>query len=369
MKALTSRQAIILVLVTIIATKFFILPINLAEGMKQNLLFIMPIFLSFEILLIIGLFKLSIKYEKLSFYEILEKSFGTIYAKIFFILLFALFLGKNIININETYGFFLNTLYEELSPLLYIIPFAILFFYSFIKGLNAIGRTVEILWKLILFGILSALIIGISNMDITNLLPLFNEPITDSLTSLQENIFWFGDYFIFLILFGDIRYEKKFIKNLSFALIICFILVLIFFIVYYCLFPYSSGLHHFAVSEVTQFAPTVSNFGRLDWITSFIWVMGSIIQSVIYYYCSTKCLKYIFNSKSHITFNIISLSILLLGVYLLHLNLETTITLAQGPIRFTIPLLIILTVVCAPIQQKILERKNVYEKQKYPNID
>lgn len=362
MKALTSRQSIILMLVTIIATKFFIVPIKLAEGMKQNIILVMPIFIILEITLIILLIRFSMKYNNWGFYEILENSFGKIFAKIFFILLFIFFLGKNILNINETYSFFLYTLYEELNPLLYIIPLSILMFYSFLKGLNSIGRTLEILCKILLFGIIAAIVIGITSVDFSNLLPLFEEPIEDSLYTLQENIFWFGDYFVFLIIFGDIKYNKGYFKYLMWIIGMAFIILLTFYITYFCLFPFSAGIQHFAVSDITQYT-TMGSWGRIDWITSFIWTMASILQSIIYYYCATKCLEKIFSYKNNLYTNILSLTILLVLIMVINFNFSNTIAIAQGPVRFVVPILAISCLIFTPIQNHIIKRKNIYERQ------
>lgn len=368
MKALTSRQSIILMLVTIIATKFFIVPIKLAEGMEQNIILVMPIFILLEIALIILLVKFSMRYSNWSFYEILENSFGKIFAKVFFILLFIFFLGKNILNINETYSFFLYTLYEDLNPLLYIIPLSLLMFYGFLKGLNSIGRTLEILCKILLFGIITAIIIGISSVDFSNLLPLFEPPIENSLFTLQENIFWFGDYFVFLIILGDIKYNKGYFKHLMWVIIGAFIILLTFYITYFCLFPFSSGIQHFAVSDITQYT-SMGDWGRIDWLTSFIWTMASILQAIIYYYCSTKCLQYIFKFKNDLYTNILSLTILLIFVLLINFNFSNTIAIAQGPIRFLVPILAITCFISTPIQNHILKRKNIYEKQSYPRYN
>ena len=76
MKELTARQSIIIMLITIIATKFFVLPILLAEGLKQNIVIIMPLFVIMEILVIYVILRTAVKNENLSFYELLEKTFG-----------------------------------------------------------------------------------------------------------------------------------------------------------------------------------------------------------------------------------------------------------------------------------------------------
>jgi len=362
MKELTARQSILIMVISVLATKFFILPTQLIEIMKQDVVMIMLAYLAVEILLIAIITKVAVKHPDLTFYELLEKSFGKIYAKLIFLLLFGFFIAKNLLVMNETFAFFLNTLYDELNALVYIVPSVIIFFFAYIKGLKCIGRTIELIWIFIIIGLLLTILLATPNVDITNLLPLFDVPLENSLQNLQENIFWFGDFFIFLIFFGKIDYNKKYTKKMVIAMFCVLAIIVLFLGVYFCLFPYSTGVQHFAVSDITQFSPRLSNFGRIDWLTSFVWTLASLMQAIIYFYCTCETLKYILGTSNKVVICSISLVILLIFATMLGGNLTITLSLAQSPFRFIVLVLIVAGFLLTPIHSYIITRRTKNEK-------
>lgn len=348
-KDITGRQAIILVAIVMCATKFFILPSNLVSVAKQNVVYIMILFFVLEFLLLLVMVQVSMLHPNKTFYNLVEDSLGKYIAKGIHLLFFVFFIVKMLINIIETYTFFLGTLYDELSPLLYFIPTLFLIFYMTYIGLRSIGRCSELLWVFVVAGLSISFFTALPNVDFGYMLPIFENGPSDAITALSNNVLWFGDYFVYLFFMGKIKFGKNYFKKIAIVSLIIFLVVVIFITVIYCLFPYTSSLIHYGVSDITQTNTRVSNVGKLDWLNVTVWAFASIIQTVIFAYCAEECLSKVFNIKRKAVSCLISLAILSIGLYLFEFNLVTLVDTVQGPLRYLFWLLLFIALNIATI--------------------
>lgn len=333
-KDITGRQAIILVAIVMCATKFFILPSNLLAVGGQNVVYVMIFFFVIEFLLLLVLVRISMLHPDKTFYTLLQESIGTFFAKFVHLLFFAFFIVKILINIVETYTFFLGTLYDEFSPLLFTIPLLFLIFYMTYIGLRSIGRCSELLWVFVLAGLSISFFTALPNVDLSYMLPIFENGPSDALTALSKNIMWFGDYFVYLFFMGKIRFKENYFRNIALTTLIVFLAVVVFIMVIHCLFPYTASLIHYGVSDITQTNTRVTNVGKLDWLNVTVWTFACLIQTVIFSHCAEECLSKVFNIKSKATSCLVSLVFVVVGLYLLQFNLVTLIHIAQSPLRF-----------------------------------
>lgn len=333
-KDITGRQATILVAIVMCATKFFILPSNLLAVGGQNVVYTMLLFFVVEFLLLMIMVRVSMLNPNKTFYTLLQESVGTFVAKLVHILFFVFFLVKIMINIVETYTFFLGTLYDDFSPILFTIPLLFLIFYMTYIGLRSIGRCSELLWVFVLAGLGISFFTALPNVDLSYMLPIYESGPNEALMAINNNILWFGDYFVYLFFMGKIKFKKYYFRNFALISLIVFVAVIVFIMVIHCLFPYTASLIHYGVSDITQTNARVTNIGKLDWLNVTVWTFACLIQTVIFSHCAEECLSKVFNIKRKSTSCLISLVFIIIGLYFLQFNLVTLIHIAQGPLRY-----------------------------------
>lgn len=342
-KDITGRQAIIIVAMVMCATKFFTLPSNLVTLAKQDVVYVMLLFFAVEFLLLLIMVQISMMHPDKTFYQMLEESVGKIIAKAICLLFFVFFIIKMSINIIETYTFFLGTLYDELSPLLYICPMIFVVFYMTYIGLRSIGRSVEILWVFVVLGLFVSLFVTLPSVDFAYLLPVMENGPDMALEALSKNALWFGDYFVYLFFIGKIKFEKNYFKKMAIISGVTLFTIVFFVAVIHCLFPYISSIIHYGVSDMSQINAKVTDVGRLDWINVAVWTFASIIQTVIFAYCAEESLSCLFNISKKVVSCFISLAILSVLLYWLKFNIVNLIDFVQGPLRYLFAVLFIIS--------------------------
>lgn len=339
-KDITGRQAIILMAIVMCATKFFVLPSNLLTTGHQTVIYVMLLFFVVEFLLLLVMVRVSMLHPDKTFYELLCDSVGVVVAKIVYVLFFVFFIFKLCINIIETYTFFLGTLYDELSSVLYLLPIILLAFYMTYIGLRSIGRSAELLWVFVFLGLAVALIASIPNADFGYMLPIFDGEVDNAISVLSSNSFWFGDYLVYLFFFGKIKFQKNYFTKFAIVCGIVMAVIVLFMAVVYCIFPYTMGMVRYGVSDITHITAHITNIGNLDWLNTTLWTFASIIQTVIFAYCAERCLSAVFNIKYKYISSSISLLILTAVLFILNFRLTTLIAFVQSPVRFLLPILL-----------------------------
>ncbi len=341
-KDITGRQAIVMMAIVMCATKFFILPSNLITNGHQSVIYVMLLFFVIEFLLLLVMVRVSMLHPDKTFYQLLTESVGVVIAKIVYLLFFCFFIIKLSINIIETYTFFLGTLYDELSSVLYVLPILLLAFYMTYIGLRSIGRSAELLWVFVFLGLAVTLIVAIPNADFGYMLPIFDGGANNAITILSNNSLWFGDYFVYLFFLGKIKFDKNYFPKFAIISGLVMLGIVFFMTLFYCIFPYISGIVHYGVSDITHITTHINNIGQLDWLNVTLWTFASIIQTVIFAYCAERCLSDLFNIKYKYLSSSISLIILVVVLMLLDFRLTKLIMFVQGPVHFLFPVLLVI---------------------------
>ena len=341
-KDITGRQAIILIAIVMCATKFFILPSNLLSMGKQDVIYFIMFFFVVEFLLFLVLVRISMLNPNKTFYDIIKQSVGTWFAKIIYVLFFVFFIIKMCINIVETYSFFLGTLYDEMSAILYLLPVLFLVFYMTYIGLRSIGRSAEILWIFVFFGLIMTLIVATPNADFGYMLPIFVDGPARALDAFATNAFWFGDYLVYLFFFGKIKFQKGYFAKMAVVAGVVLALIVYFFMLFHCIFPYISSMVHYGVSDITHIIEHITNIGQLDWLNVTMWTFSTLIQTVIFAYCAEESLSSVFNIRSKSISCLISLVVLVALLIVFDFRLIKLLQFVQGPISYLVLVLLVI---------------------------
>lgn len=329
-KLVSTRQIIVILLISILTLKVLYLPSLLANDIGRDsyiYVFIMLIlnFLSLAIFLII--FN---KNPDLSFYELLQKMFGTIFAKIilFFVMLFFLLRCFGLFQSNFSY--LSENLYSSIKWYNFTITivFGVVFIISF--GLNSIARLIEVFAPITILGFVISLIISVAKADFSNLLPVLENGFLQNIPTIFNFTFWFSDYIIFAIFFGKIKTTKHFNFKICIITLIAIFLVTLFVASSYSLFNYNSVTHTNSISDVLQVLPSTSDMGSFDWLLILIWDIALFLNLLLSFSGAYYCFRHVFFNKHPVFIIFILLFSFLIPSIIVNFDINTGINFVKN---------------------------------------
>lgn len=272
MKKLVSiRQLTFILILSMVTLKVLVLPSLLSKDIGRDSYVYILLFLLFDFIVLLLFMFIFNKYPELSFYEILQKIFGSVIAKIVMFFFFVFFFIKCWGVFQTNYNYLNENLYTSLNWLTFSLPilFGVLYMARF--GVNAAARLVEVCFPIIVAGFLLSLMVGLYRADFSNLLPFMENGFFSKLPNMFRYSFWFGDYIIFIVFFGNIKQEKKQNLKVLLSVFISIFIVVFFMSIVYAVFDYNASTHSNAISDMLQIIPTASDIGNFDWILILIW--------------------------------------------------------------------------------------------------
>ena len=313
-KLVTVRQLILILIVSMLTLKVLYLPSLIAEDIGRDGYLFVFIFLLFDFVVLLFLLYLFNKNPDKSFYEILRNIFGTILSKIIMFIFFLFFFAKCWAVFQSNYNYLNENLYTSLNWLVFSIPilFAVLYMSKF--GVNSAARLSEIFIPIVILGFLFSLFVGLSKADFTELLPFLEKGFLPQFPKFFKYSFWFGDYVILIVFFGNVRQEKKQNLKIIFSILISIFLVAFFIAVVFATFKNNTVCHSNAISDMVQVLATGSDIGNFDWILILIWDIALFIFFMFNSLGAFYCFRQTFFKK----WQLLSISIILLGVFLLN---------------------------------------------------
>ena len=122
MKNLKTRQICLFFIAILPVSKIFILPSTLATY-SQNDLWISAIFnFLLDFVCVLAIIR-ACKNSKMSYFELIESTFGKVFSKVILALYFCYFMIKAVIPLNEQKDYVEQTLYTLMPSKLYFLPF------------------------------------------------------------------------------------------------------------------------------------------------------------------------------------------------------------------------------------------------------
>ena len=296
MKQLKTRQVCFFALAFIPVSKIFFMPSVMANCANQDMW--LSVLFSFIVDFTVLSFCLYVcKKNNLTFFDLVENTFGKKGAKIVCFIFVIYFLLKAVLPLNEHKDYVELTLYTLMPTKLYFLPFFIVTFYFCTKKLNAIGRCVDILWIVTILGFLILISLSLSNADFTAILPVGVNGVKNILKGSYYSLNWFGDSLYILLFSGQFIYKKKDTAKIVVCYVISAILVIAFMIIFYCIFTSIAFRQRFALTEISKYTSVINNLGRFDYIGIFMILFSSIFSLSLPMFFASKLLDYIFNIK------------------------------------------------------------------------
>ncbi len=329
----STNQISLILLVASISLKALLLPSSIANY-AGNAVYISMLFgFFFEFLTLLCVIRILKEYPDKNFLEVLKICYGKVFAVIISCLYIIYFGIKSVFILSEARLFFISTLYEEFSWLLFSIPIFFVVIYIITKNVKVLGRLYEMFFLLIFGALIISLVTGIGVANPTQLLPFAENGFYKILYGYGKNIFMFGDITILLAFCGKIKIEKDFSFKLKRNYIISSVVMILFVTVYYCIYSNISDVLRFAISSIMQFSPRIPNMGRLDWFIICVWCLVLILNFVLSLWIQKTVVKESLNIKNHNTLISVITAVIIFSVtFFIYFNLEYLFDFVQDDI-------------------------------------
>ena len=352
MKSLTTWQMCALLAISVISNKLLMLPSIMYEYAGRDAIFVI-IFKFLLAALFIGILMYALtKNPDKTLRELVSTIIGDVGYRVLAFLVFVVYFFKTFLLLFESELFLGSVMYQDYDKLLFLVPTMLVAGYIAYKGLQTVGRTCEALCGVIFIGLFLTFLLSISELDCSNILPLGIEDFSNYFEALNACFLWFGNYFLIFFCLGDVKMSKNLVGKVYTVFGISTIFVLAFFFVFYANFEYSSGLHKFAISDITQFTPEIASFTKVDWFTVIIWMMTNVLQCAIQIYIMQRTFIEAFGIRKTQVFSFIFLSLILL-IYLFNpFNLSEFIefvTVYVSPFVFFVGITLLILILIATI--------------------
>lgn len=285
-------QLALLYLLLVMGGKFLSLPALLAQDVgHDSWLSVAFAFLWDGICLCFLLWAVKLNEKKLDISAILNKSVTKPASKLLLAIFFVVFVLRTNILLSSCYKMFSVTFDVSTNWIVYVLPIAALAFFAVHKGFNAIARTGQLLFGLILLAVVALFVSPLKEADMGALLPIGEAGWGKILLTSYTRSFWFSDYiFIYFVLDG-IKTEKRIFTPMLISFGVGAALAVVLNAVFASLFGYLSVDFDMAMSKIGVFSAASTNNGRWDWLTLSIWLVSVFIKVIVFIFCAYKCLE------------------------------------------------------------------------------
>lgn len=296
-KTISTNQASLILVIFTVALKFSVLPALTCDYAGNSAYIVALIGLIIDFLSTLVIILLIRKIPDISFFDLLKNTLSKPFAIIVYSILFIYFLIKLLIAMLELHDYYIVTLFENLNPIFFVVTLMLFLVFMFSTGFRTIGRVIEILFWPLTIGIMFTLLYPMGEVEIVNLLPIFQDGIYPIFNGLFKTSFAYGDFMILFMMMGNIKYSKKATKKmlLYFATMLNFIFN--FYLLFVGTFGDTAVNQSLALSELPLHNPYPTTIGRLEWLTIIMWTSILIFQVTLLGLSCSTCLKEIFGFR------------------------------------------------------------------------
>lgn len=316
-KQLDTRQACLIILISMLSTKLLSLNSIISYDMGNNAWF--SFFISFVIDFLFALiFIYLINKIDMPILDYIRKKFGYAVSIIISVFVGIMFLFKTTEIMVDIYLFFVQLIYVEVGRIVFVVCFILVLYYFSTRFLRSIGRTIELLLYLILFSLVLSVMISFKAINYENLLPFLNINVVRTSQNVILHNLWFGDFWFLFFMIGNIKKEKGTNKKLIWSYVLSSLIILVFVVIFTGVFGYTASLHRVCVIDITEVSPRLINQARFAWLVDFIFPIVLIMGLGVHANCTTICIKHFIHnsikSKNTISGALTTASILAIGI-------------------------------------------------------
>lgn len=292
-------QIAMIVIMTTIGIGIFSLPSQLAETAGTGAWFIIPIGGLINIIFINIILRLNNRFPHKTLPEYAEAIIGKVPGKILtasYAIYFLIVVAYEARVVNEVIKAFL--LFRTPSEVI-IISIILICTYAVRGGVECVARIMEVFFPLLFIPLLLIMIPGITDLDATNIMPMFYKLPSKIFISLPTLVLSFAGYEVLLFYVGFMRNPKKAYKGANIGII--FITVLYMIITIMCLAMFGVNLLKDTVWPLLGYVRNINLPGlfleRLDAVMLSIWLFTVYTTMVSSYFVVTYSLSKILGAS------------------------------------------------------------------------
>jgi len=295
---ISNRQLVFLVMISVFALKLQGLFALIADGVGRDGWIFLLIYFGLDIIMLLLVIRIIKMFPNMSFYEFLSGCVGKVIAKILIFIYAVFFLLKIIIPYKGVNDLFDNVLFDELPWSIFSILFLIVLYFVASRGVNSIARMSEILFWIIIVGVLGCLFISIGATKFYRLLPIMENGFNGFIDTGRRYNLWFGDFLILFMFMGRLDNDIKYRWVVMGYAISAFIVVVLF-CEFYSIYENMAIYENQGLVDVTQFALIGLDIGRIDRILVLFGFFATLITPALCVFIVAECLSNGFNIRSN----------------------------------------------------------------------
>ena len=297
-KSISKKQAIYLLLICLVGTKFQRLPSFLADVSGKGFWLVFCLYLLIDGLFLLLALKIIDLGDGATLYEMLEKTTGKIFSKIIFVLFGVYFFIITILPYESVHEVFADIIFDSLPWKFFAIFMLIAMGTIAVSGLRNIGRMCQMFFYLILVGILGLFLLGASTSDVTAILPIYDVSISSIFTGVYKSSLWFGNFMILFVFMGRIHnQEDKKWGGIKLSYFASGLFITAMCIVFYGIYEHITPLKRNLLTKISQFSLLSLDVGRPDWFLILFAELATILTAGIFIYCSAVSFREVFKCK------------------------------------------------------------------------
>jgi len=318
---ITAFEYYMFAMYAILTSKVLTLPCVIYNVAGHDAIISLIFNLLLDILLIFFITLLIVKNPETTIFEFLTKKITKVGAYIVISIIAIFLFLKTLWILEETYEFLIHSLFEEFSTISFFLPAFFIAGYMAIKGVNTLGRSLEIFAFFVAIGLVLCFIntAGIIPLD-TNL-PYFRNGIMESLQGTLSSSLYIGNPLVLLFFMGKVKIVKKMTLKTVLSSVVIMIFVILNDFSFYNLMGNSVIYSSYALNHISQFNPYVSDLGHLTWLSIAISTVNLLSQVSLMVYCYSESARKIFKLKMRTIPILCSFVIIYIVCLLLHFNL------------------------------------------------
>ena len=316
-ETISTRQICFILFAYNAATKMLLYPTFAADAAGNALAFPVLFDILVQAVIIWSIAFLSSR-TQCSFFDLMKNTFGTVTARIFYVLFALYFLLGAIVPINEQQLLVHDSFYDTLPSLWIFLPFFIFAVYAGVKSFTNVGRCADLCMPIFVFCIFSFLLMSFEGADFSNLLPVLKQPFSKLAGLSLSSLYRFSDSAFLLIFMGHYKYRKGDAAKITVSYVAGGLAVAAFITMFYCVYGNLTATRSFALSNISVFFPAIGYVGRIDLFLLYAFDLVALFAEVLHIQAFVHCLCKAFDKNVRIIYSVIASAVLIAVMFIVN---------------------------------------------------
>ncbi len=289
------RQICFILLCYNAVSKMLLYPTVLSHYCGRDLLFAALIDFGVQAVVVWAVSFLCSRTDK-TFFQLLEGTFGNIFARIIYGLFALFFIAATIVPLCEQKLYVHTIFYDTVPSLLIFLPFFFFSIYAAGKKFTNIGRSADVCMPIFVLSLIFVFSMSVLEIKWSSFMPVLKTPVKDLFGGALGTVFRFVEPCYVLMFMGHFKYKKGDAAKMTISYIGGALTVLLFLFTFYGIYGDIAQSRQFAVSKISLFFPAIDTIGRIDFIALYIleivMLFALVLNIQLALHCVMKCTGY-----------------------------------------------------------------------------